>query len=307
MNTYKYTAKDANGHTVNGILDSNSEAEVADVLHSKELVILNIEQIKSGALGRRVGFNEKRIKPEEVVIFSRQLATMIDSGIPLVHALGILAEQSESAGLKNVVLAIRKDLEEGANFYTALSKHPHVFSELFVNMTRAGESSGMLHEVLDRLATYLEKAAALSRKIRSSLVYPAVVVSMAIVITGVLMLKVVPTFKGIFDVLGGNLPLPTRVLIFVSDSLRHYFPFIMSVLVLAGFLFTRYIKTEKGRYKFDVFKLKMPVLGELFKKLAVARFTRTLCTLVKSGVSILNALEIVSKTSGNKDRYAALY
>jgi type IV pilus assembly protein PilC len=186
------------------------------------------------------------------------------------------------------------------SFCDALSKHPTVFSELFINMSRAGEASGMLDEVLDRLASYLEKTASLQRKIQSSLVYPAVVITMAILITAVLLLKVVPTFKGIFDSLGGTLPLPTQILIMVSDLVRKYFIYTLGVLVLAGFLFRQYINTPKGRYNFDKALLRLPVLGTLFQKVAVAKFSRTFSTLVKSGVAVLNALEIVGKTSGNK-------
>jgi type IV pilus assembly protein PilC len=182
----------------------------------------------------------------------------------------------------------------------ALAKHPAVFSELFVNMTKAGEASGMLNEILDRLATFMEKQAALNRKIISSLVYPAVVVSMAILITAVLLLKVVPTFKGIFDSLGGTLPLPTQALIFISDLLRKYFLYTLVVLGIAIYAFRRYLKTAKGRYKFDQLSLKLPVFGPLLRKLAVAKFSRTFSTLVKSGVTALSSLEIVSKTSGNK-------
>jgi type IV pilus assembly protein PilC len=167
-------------------------------------------------------------------------------------------------------------------------------------MARAGEASGMLADVLDRLATYLENSAALMRKIRSSLVYPAVVISMAILITTVLLVKVVPTFKGIFEMLGGQLPLPTRILIGISDLLRKYLVFVLFSFGFLGFLFKRYINIEKGRYNFDARKLKLPVLGPLFRKVAVAKFSRTFATLIKSGVSILNALDIVAKTSGNK-------
>jgi type IV pilus assembly protein PilC len=217
-----------------------------------------------------------------------------------VHALGVLDEQIENKNLKNVVMFVRHDIEAGMNFCDSLSKHPNVFSDLFINMARAGESSGMLDEVLDRLATYLEKSAAINRKIVASLVYPEVVVTLAILITAVLLIKVVPTFKGIFEMLGGTLPLPTRILIAVSDVLRHYFVFLVCAFVMMSFLFNRYISTQKGRYNFDSTKLKIPVLGQLFRKLAVAKFSRTFSTLVRSGVSILNALDIVSKTSGNK-------
>jgi type IV pilus assembly protein PilC len=186
------------------------------------------------------------------------------------------------------------------SFCDSLAKHPKVFSELFINMTRAGEATGMLDEVLDRLASYLEKSVALTRKVRSSLVYPAVVVSMAILITAVLLLKVVPTFKSIFASLGGSLPLPTLILIAVSDLLRRNFLFLLGLLIVFSFVFKRYIGTEKGKYQFDRQKLKVPVLGPLFRKVALAKFSRTFSTLVRSGVSILNALDIVAKTSGNK-------
>jgi len=298
MNTYKYTAKDKNGYTVAGISEGASEAEVADILHNKELIIVSIEQAKETTKKTKV--KNKKVKLDDLVIFSRQLATMIDAGIPLVHALGILSEQTENNNLKLVVVTVRQDIEAGMSFCDALAKHPAVFSDLFINMAKAGEASGMLDEVLDRLAAYLEKTSALIRKIRASLVYPAVVVTMAMLITAVLLLKVVPTFKGIFETLGGQLPLPTRILIGISDIFRHYFLWLVGILIILSFLFKRYIGTEKGRFNFDRSKLKTPVLGSLFRKLAVAKFSRTFSTLVKSGVSILNALEIVSKTSGNK-------
>jgi len=298
MGNYKYIAKDKNGATVSGISEANSETEVADMLHKKELIIVSIEATRNEAKQQKP--QNKKVKLDDLVIFSRQLATMIDSGIPLVHALSILSEQTENPNLKAVVTMVRQDIEAGMSFCDALGKHPAVFSDLFINMTKAGEASGMLDEVLDRLASYLEKSSALARKIRTSLVYPAVVVSMAVLITAVLLLKVVPTFKGIFETLGGKLPVPTQILILVSDIFRKYFLGVAGGLVIVGFLAKRYLATPQGRYNFDRFKLKAPILGTLFRKLAVAKFSRTFSTLVKSGVSILNALEIVSKTSGNK-------
>ncbi len=297
MNTYQYTAKDKNGSTLVGILDGASDVEVADTLHKKELIVINVELIKKKASSRKAG---KKVKIDDLVIFSRQLATLIDAGISLVHALGILSEQIENKNFRSVVLAVRQDIEAGMNFSDALSKHPAIFSELFINMTRAGETSGMLDDVLDRLATFLEKSSALQRKIKSSLVYPEVVVSMAVIITAVLLLKVVPTFKGIFDSLGSQLPLPTLILIAVSDIFRKYFLYTLGGVIVIIFVFKKYISTEQGRYNFDTYKLKVPVLGPLIRKLAVAKFSRTFSTLVKSGVSILSALDIVSKTSGNK-------
>jgi len=298
MNTYKYSAKDKNGQTINGTIQAASEAEVADSLHKKEMVVFFVEFAKVSTGNSRLA--DKKVKLEDLVVFSRQLATMIDAGIPLVNALGILAEQIENEDFRVIVGNVRQDIEAGMSFCDALAKHPVVFSDLFVNMVKAGEASGMLNEILDRLATFMEKQAALNRKIISSLVYPAVVVSMAVIITAVLLIKVVPTFKGIFDSLGGTLPLPTQVLIFASDMLRKYFLFLVIFLGVSTYLFKRFLKTQKGRYRFDRFTLKVPVFGALLRKLAVAKFSRTFSTLVKSGVSVLSALEIVSKTSGNK-------
>lgn len=298
MNTFQYTAKDKNGRTVKGILEAVSESEAAEILHKRDLIVLSATQVKTKVV--KVKAKIRKVKLDDLVVFSRQLATMIDAGIPLVHSLSILAEQIENKDLKEVVMVVRQDIEEGMGFSDALSKHPAVFSDLFINMARAGETSGMLDEVLDRLASYLEKTASLSRKIKSSLVYPAVVVTMALIITSILLLKVVPTFKGIFEVLGGQLPAPTQILIAVSDLFRRYFLFLLGLLIIFGFVFKKYISTPQGRYNFDFSKLKLPVIGQLLRKMAVAKFSRTFSTLVKSGVSVLNALEIVSKTSGNK-------
>ena len=297
MDTFKYSAKDKNGLAVNGIIQAASEAEVADILHKKEMVVFSVELAKASAVNKKTA--DKKVKLEDLVVFSRQLATMIDAGIPLVNALGILSEQIENENLRGIVAHVRADIEAGTSFCDALAKHPAIFSDLFVNMVKAGEASGMLNEILDRLATFMEKQAALNRKIISSLVYPAVVVSMAIIITGVLLIKVVPTFKGIFDSLGGTLPVPTQILIFISDLLIKYFLVSFISLVVGVYLFKRYLKTRKGRYAFDRLTLKAPVFGPLLRKLAVAKFSRTFSTLVKSGVSVLSALDIVSKTAGN--------
>ncbi len=298
MNSYKYSAKDKNGQAASGIIQAASETEVADILHRREMMVLSIEFAKVSASNLKA--KDKKIKLDDLVVFSRQLATMIDAGIPLVNALGILAEQIENESLRGIVGMVRQDIEGGMSFCEALGKHPLIFSDLFVNMVKAGEASGMLNEILDRLATFMEKQAALNRKIISSLVYPAVVISMAIIITAVLLIKVVPTFKGIFDSLGGTLPLPTQVLIFVSDLLRKYFLFLLILMGIGAYVFKRILKTEKGRYRFDQFSLRVPVFGPLLRKLAVAKFSRTFSTLVRSGVSVLSALDIVSKTSGNK-------
>ncbi|MBU1872014.1 MAG: type II secretion system F family protein [Candidatus Omnitrophica bacterium] len=297
MPNFEYSAKDKAGQTISGESEATNENEVVQLLHMKGLVVVSIKATKKKSSSKkRIG----KVKLDDLVVFSRQLATLIDSGIPLVGALGILIDQVENPSLKEVVLCVRRDVESGLSFCESLAKHPKVFSSFFISMVRAGETSGMLDDVLERVASYLEKTAALTRKVKSSLVYPAIVIVMAIAITSVLLLKVVPTFKGIFDMLGGNLPFPTLVLITISDILKRMLVFVIFGFFVLGALFKKYINTERGRYNFDKTMLKVPVLGMLFRKVAVAKFSRTLSTLVKSGVSILDALSIVAKTSGNK-------
>ncbi len=299
MVTYQYTAKDNQGRNISGTLEANSETEAAGILHTKELIVLFLKPAEAKSK-KSADSKDKKVKLDDLVIFSRQLATMIDAGIPLVQVLNILGEQIENKALRAVVVNIREDIEAGTSFCDALAKHPTVFSDLFVNMSRAGEASGTLDDVLDRLATYFEKTAALTRKIRSSLVYPAVVITMAIAITAFLLIKVVPTFESIFESLKGQLPLPTQILISVSKALRKYFIYLVGAIVGCVFAIKAYINTPKGRYNFDSWMLKVPVFGVLFTKVAIAKFSRTFSTLIKSGVSILSALEIVAKTSGNK-------
>ncbi|MBU3911751.1 MAG: type II secretion system F family protein [Candidatus Omnitrophica bacterium] len=295
MPTYRYMAKEATGKTVSGILEYSDKALLIDALRKKGLVIISINETAKKKPAR----SSKKVKLDEIVIFSRQLATMVDSGIPLVQAMDILHEQIEKPVFKNVIAAIRDDIETGASFSDALCKHPAVFSPLYINMVKAGESSGSLDDILDRLASYLEKANVLQRKVKTSLVYPAAVVTMAILITLVMLLKVIPTFKGIFSMLGGTLPFPTRVLILVSDTLRSMFIYVVIVLAAVIFALKKFLNTKQGRIAFDMITLKLPIIGELLRKVAVAKFTRTLATLVKSGVPILVSLEIVGKTSGN--------
>jgi type IV pilus assembly protein PilC len=295
MPTYRYVAKESSGKTVSGTLEYSDRAHLIEALRKKGLTIISINET---AKRRAVG-ESKKVKLDDIVIFSRQLATMVDSGIPLVQAMDILCDQIEKPNFKSIIATIRDDIEVGASFSDALSKHPNVFSSLYVNMTKAGESSGALDDILDRLASYLEKASALQRKVKSSLIYPAVVVTMAILITLVMLLKVIPTFKGIFEMLGGTLPLPTRILILVSDTLRQMFLYVVSVLIAIVFILRRFIRTPQGKAVFDRMTLMLPIFGPLLRKVSVAKFTRTLATLVKSGVPILVSLEIVGKTAGN--------
>lgn len=294
MSQFRYEAKDAKGNTIAGLIEAMDNKTALSVLHKKDLTILSLSQEKKRS------FKAKGVKLDDLVVFSRQLATMVDAGISLVQSLSILSEQSENKTLAITTLVIRRDIESGSSFCDALSKHPQVFSDLYIHMAKAGESSGKLDEILDRLAIYLEKASALQRKVRSSLVYPAVVISLALIITTVLLVKVVPIFKNIFSTLGGTLPIPTQILIGISDIMGKHFFFVFVGFVFFVFLFKKYISTSRGRYQFDRILLKLPIFGPLFKKVSIARFSRTLATLVRSGVPILNALGIVGKTSGNK-------
>ncbi len=299
MTNFKYAAKDRDGKNVTGILDAVDRNAAIGMLRKRDLVIISLDESRSGFNLSAVFKSKKRIKLEDLVIFSRQLATMVDAGIPLVSALDILGEQIENKTFSACIIEIRNEVEAGSSLSEALARHKSVFSQLFVNMVKAGESSGMLDEILDRLALYLEKTNSLQRKIKSALVYPAVVSSMALAITLVLLLKVIPVFKGIFAGFGAQLPRPTMILIMISDTLQKYFLICASIIIAIGFAVARYVRTEKGKLQFDTLLLHLPVFGILFTKVAVSKFTRTLSTLIRSGVPILSALEIVGKTSGN--------
>ncbi len=302
MPGFKYVAKDAQGKTVSATLQAHDKASLVELLRKRGLVIISVEALKA----RPSKASRTKVKMEDLVIFSRQLATMVDSGIPLVQALDVLSEQIEKPDFRTVVAGLRDDIETGSSLSDALSRHPKIFSGLFVNMVRAGETSGMLDDILERLADYLEKTSALQRKVKSSFIYPSMVVSMAIIITSILIFKVVPTFKGIFDTLDTELPMLTQLLIGFSNLARRGAIFILGGLFLLGIVFGRIIRTEKGRMKLDRAMLHLPIIGVLLRKVVVARFARTLSTLVKSGVPILNSLEIVARTSGNKVVEAAI-
>jgi type IV pilus assembly protein PilC len=301
MAIFKYTAVDQASNKLSGKMIADNQNVVVEELRKRDLVITSISEVKSGGTFSGMQFfKAKKIKTEDLVTFSRQLATMIEAGIPLMQSLDALQEQITAGEFKRVLSTIRNDIESGNSLSASFAKHPHIFDTLFINMVKAGESSGMLNIILERISTYLEKSVSLQRKVKSAMVYPTIVMSMAVIITTILLVKVVPTFKGIFEMLGGELPLPTKVLILVSDLIRKWLAYTLGALFFTGFMVGRYIRTETGRLKFDQLKLKLPVIGDLFRKVSVSRFSRTLSTLIQSGVPILGALEIVGKTSGNK-------
>jgi len=305
MPTYKYVAKDKTGETISGALEADNVSGLVGSLRSKGLIIISVTEEKAKRPALRLA-RGGRIKLDDLAIFSRQLATMVDAGIPLTQGLDILSEQAEGKRFRETISKVHDDVEGGSSLSEAFSKHPNIFSTLFVSMVKAGESSGTLDLILDRLAGYLEKTGLLLRKVKAALVYPTVITVIATAIIIFVIIKVVPVFKGIYEGFGAKLPLPTQILLLASDFLRRYFLLGVVGLVIILFLFSRYVKTAKGRLKFDQIKLKLPVFGALLRKAAVSRFSRTLSTLVKSGVPILGSLEIVAKTAGNRVVEAAI-
>jgi len=299
MPTFTYVVKDKSGKTHSGTLDMKSRAALIEQLWKQEFVVLSIDERTHGnSFLSKVG--QARVKPEQIVIFSRQLATMVDSGIPIAQSLDVLGEQMEDKQFGQTLKKIRDDIESGLSLSEAVARHPKIFSDFFINMIRAGESSGRLDEILDRVASYLEKVTILQRKVQASLFYPAFVSILACGITSFLLIVIVPKFKEIFTSLGGKLPLPTQMLLSLSEFMARYLVYEVIVLVLLIALLRAYIGSPKGRLWFDRTSLQVPVIGKLLRKFVIARFARTLATLVKSGVPILGSLEIVAKTSGNK-------
>ena len=298
MPTYAYVVKDKAGRTLQGSLAAASPQSLMEQLWKQDLVILSLAERQARAAGLRV--RGASVKTQQLVIFSRQLATMVASGIPIIGAIEALMDQVEDRVFHTVLTQVRDDVEGGASLSEALAKHSRAFSEFFLNMVRAGESSGRLDEILDRLANYLEKTEALRRKVQASLYYPAVVSVLAFSISAFLVIVIVPKFKEIFSTLGGNLPLPTRLLLQTSDVLRQYLVVEAAALVMLLTGFQVYIRTPQGRAWFDRLKLRLPLVGKLLRKVAIARFARTLATLVRAGVPILTAMDIVARTAGNK-------
>lgn len=302
MPKFKFVAKNQQGQTITETIEAENEAAIIESLRKRQLIIISIipQAAKKHKLSFNLSFLGGGVKIDDLVVFSRQLATMVSAGLPIVQSLDILSEQIEKRHLKSIVALVKKDVETGSSLSEGMAKHPKVFSELFINMVSAGETSGMLDEILGRVAAYLEATSRLMKKISSALVYPTVVVVMAFVITLFMLIKVVPTFKGIFSGFGGTLPAATLILLKISDTLRQYFPIVFGIGVVIAIVVAKYINTPRGRLRFDSLLLKLPLVGKLVRKMAISRFARTLSTLVKSGVPILAALEIVGKTSGNK-------
>ncbi len=300
--TFAYKVRDQGGRIVEGSLEADDASLVVGKLRQMGYTPVAIEQQASKSLSMDVsipGFGPK-VKLKDVAVFSRQFATMINSGLSLIRSLAILTEQTESAVLAKVAGEVRLDVERGSSLSAALSRHPKVFNHLYIAMVKSGEAGGVLDAVLMRLADTIEKQVELRRKVKSAMTYPVVVLVICSVIATAMLLLIVPQFKAIYADLGGTLPLPTRVLISVSDLLKTFFPFFVIFGVAGFFLFRRWARSPQGKPKWDAFKLRVPVFGALTRKAAIARFSRTLAALTRSGVGILEALDIVAETSGNE-------
>jgi type IV pilus assembly protein PilC len=296
---YAYKVKDARGRFVEGKVEAASEAAVAERLRAMGYVPLEVRPANAGmqreiTLGRR-----KRVKMKDLSVFSRQFATMIDAGLTMLRGLTILSEQVENPELRRVLRQVKQDVEAGQSLSAAFGKVPEVFPPLMVNMTRAGEAGGFLDVTMRQIADNFEAEVKLRSKIKSAMTYPVVVFIMAILMCVGMLIFIVPVFKGMFEQLGGELPLPTQVLVMLSSGLRFAAPVLVVLLVTLAWAWRKYGKTQQVRNVVDPLKLRLPVFGDLFAKLALARFARNLGTLLASGVPILQSLEIVSETTGS--------
>lgn len=308
MPFYQYVARSPQGKTVTGSTEASTQSAVVKMLRDQGLIPTTIQQTSAGARTvRKKAGCRGRVKLDDLVIFSRQMATMIRAGLPLIEVIDILAEQVEKKIFRDVLREIERDIEGGSSLTEAIQKHPKVFSAFFISMVKAGEASGMLDTILDQVAIYLEKLVSIQRKIKSATMYPAVVSSVALLITTFLLVKVVPVFENIFIDLGGELPLPTQITVGLSRLVKENW--LVVGLIFGGCCIGlwQWGKTKTGRAKIDAVILKIPIFGPLILKAAIAKFTRTLGTLIRAGVNILYALEIVAKTSGNAVIEEALY
>lgn len=303
MPLFGYKVRSQQGSVLTGTMEAGEQRMVVDRLRRQRFIVLEIGEIKKNALKDvldSINFLKKRVRQKDLVLFSRQLSTLIGAGVPIVQGLTILVNQIDNPAFKEVISSVREDIESGTSITEALNRHPTVFSELYVNMVRSGELGGILDVILERLSGYLEAAARLRGKIKSAMFYPAVIALVAGGITTFLMIVVVPAFVKIFEQAGAQLPLPTRMLLMVSNFLRHYIIFLIIGLIVFVVGLRQYYKTEAGSMRIDRLLLRLPIFGTLLRKIAVAKFTRTFGTLVKSGVPILQALDTVAKTSGNR-------
>jgi type IV pilus assembly protein PilC len=297
MPVFVWKGRTSSGLSANGELAAESEAEVIAHLRARKIIPTSVRN-KPKELS--IPFLSGRISTKELAVFTRQFATMINSGLPLMQCLDIQSQQVDSNSFKKVLWEVMEDVEGGSTLAEALRKHKNIFSDLYVNMVAAGETGGALDVVLQRLSTYLEKSAALARKIKGAMIYPAIIIGVSVLAILVLLIFVIPVFATMFETFGGQLPLPTRIVLGLSTFVKKYTLFAILGLAAGAFGIKYLRKSSGGKTAVDGFLLKVPIVGDLVRKQAIARFSRTLSTLLSSGVPILDALEITSKTAGNK-------
>lgn len=298
--TFSWTGKTSQGSILNGDMVANNKEEVINALRNQGIIPTIINEKKSEGI-QLFGKKKQKITDKDIVVFTRQFSTMFSAGIPIVQGLDIMGKQMENKTLRSLINQIKSDVETGTTLADALKKHPRIFDDLYVNLVAAGEAGGVLDAVLMRLANYIEKSMKLKKKVKGAMIYPLIVMSVAVLVIAVIMIFVIPVFAKIFGEMGAALPTPTRIVIAISKFLGG----IGGVSLLAGIIGTffglrQYRRTVPGRKNTDRALLKIPLIGDLLRKVAVARFTRTLGTLISSGVPILEALEICAKSSGNK-------
>ena len=300
MPNFRYTARDGEDKLVQGSIEALGQDEVISRLQEKGLIVTSVvEETAKRTLTEKAKRRHNKVKLDDLVLLARQLATLLGAGLTLLRGLDIIANQVESSLLHSTVNRLKQDVKAGLSFRDALAKHPKIFSSYWLNLVETGESSGKLPSTLNQLANFLESQAVFQRKIVSALIYPALLLLVAIGAIAVFLLKVIPTFEGIFGDFGMDLPVLTTIVIKISAVMRRGFLFIGAVLVVGGYLLYRYVQTEIGRWNYDQLKLRAPLVGNFVHLMLTARFTRGLATLVISGVPLLYAIEIMGRTSGN--------
>ncbi|MBN2027763.1 MAG: type II secretion system F family protein [Actinobacteria bacterium] len=298
--TYSYRVRDRQGKVISGKLEADNEASVSQRLREMGYFVIGVEEERVSLRKKELHIFKPKVKGKDITVFTRQFATMINAGLPLVKCLNILSEQTESPVLTEIVVDVQHEVEMGRSLSEALAKHPEVFKELYSSMVKAGEIGGVLDDVLLRIATTLESEDEIRRRIKSALTYPVAMFAISILLLIVMLVFVVPTFESMFNDIGAELPFLTKIIMQISHFLVSWMGALVIIAIIVGVVFLRrWLKTPNGRRKLDAFKLKLPVFGSLFHKMSLSRFSRTLGTLVASGVPILQALEITSKTVGN--------
>lgn len=300
MATYSYTAKDLSGNTIKGSFEAASRDEVVTLIREKKYIPINIEEEKSYKLNMNLELTGKKVKLRDLALFCRQFATTLRSGITVVDSLDILKKQSSSKKLKEVVEKVHEDVQKGNALSYAFSKEPKIFPPLLTNMVETGEVSGTLDDVMDKMATHFEKEYKINQKVKSAVTYPIVVSVVAVAVVVMLLTFVIPTFVQMFATFNAELPLPTRILLALSDSMQKFWFIYIGVIVFLVYAFKKYASTPEGRLRVDHFKLKMPVFGDLNTKIAMSRFASNLSVMLNSGVDIIQAVEVVQRVVGNE-------